>query len=150
MEISEGMYVRFKDKRGSHYIRKITSVNTEYPGKLYAGIYIDKTANNCNGVSLKNIINASHRLIDLIDKGDYVNGYKVLWVYNTEIAKSGPSRQYRERDIRCFTLERQIEEMKEDIAFCLHSIEQETEMSTDERTRSEMETCSRILSRWCK
>ena len=90
MEISEGMYVRFKDKRGSHYIRKITSVNTECPGKLYAGIYIDKTANNCNGVSLKNIINASHRLIDLIDKGDYVNGYKVLWVYNTEIAKSGP------------------------------------------------------------
>lgn len=60
------------------------------------------------------------------------------------------SRQYRERDIRCFTLERQIEEMKEDIAFCLVAIEQEAEMSTDERTRSEMETCSRILSRWCK
>lgn len=91
MKLEEGMYVRFKDKRGSHYIRKITSVNTEYPGKLYAGIYIDKTANNCNGVSLKNIINASHRLIDLIDKGDYVNGYKVLWVYNTEIAKISES-----------------------------------------------------------
>ena len=90
MKLEEGMYVRFKDKRGSHYIRKITSVNTEYPGKLYAGIYIDKTANNCNGVSLKNIINASRRLIDLIDKGDYVNGYKVLWVYNTETAKSEP------------------------------------------------------------
>lgn len=60
------------------------------------------------------------------------------------------SRQYRERDIRCFTLERQIEEMKEDIAFCLVAIDQEAEMSTDERTRSEMETCSRILSRWCK
>ena len=89
-KLEVGMYVRFKDKRGSHYIRKITSVNTEYPGKLYAGIYIDKTTNNCNGVSLKNIINASRRLIDLIDKGDYVNGYKVLWVYNTEIAKSGP------------------------------------------------------------
>lgn len=60
------------------------------------------------------------------------------------------SRQYRERDIRCFTLERQIEEMKEDIDFCLHSIEQEAEMSTDERTRSEMESCLKILSRWCK
>ena len=60
------------------------------------------------------------------------------------------SRQYRERDIRCFTLERQVEEMKEDIAFCLHSIEQETEMSTDERTRSEMESCLEILGRWCK
>lgn len=77
-----GMYVRFKDKRGSHYIRKITSVNTEYPGKLYAGIYIDKTANNCNGVSLKNIIKVGHRLIDLIDKGDYVNGYKVSFKGN--------------------------------------------------------------------
>lgn len=60
------------------------------------------------------------------------------------------SRQYRERDIRCFTLERQIEEMKEDIAFCLVAIDQEAEMSTDERTRSEMESCSKILSRWCK
>ncbi len=60
------------------------------------------------------------------------------------------SRQYRERDIRCFTLERQIEEMKEDIAFCLVAIEQEAEMSTDERTRSEMESCLKILSRWCK
>ena len=78
MNLEVGMYVRFKDKRGSHYIRKITSVNTEYPGKLYAGIYIDKTANNCNGVSLKNIINASHNIIDLIDKGDYVNGYPVV------------------------------------------------------------------------
>ena len=75
-----GMYVRFKDKRGSHYIRKITSVNNEYPGKLYAGIYIDKTANNCNGVSLKNIINASHKLIDLIEVGDYVNGYKIDYI----------------------------------------------------------------------
>ena len=60
------------------------------------------------------------------------------------------SRQYRERDIRCFTLERQIEEMKEDIAFCFVAIEQEAEMSTDERTRSEMESCLKILSRWCK
>lgn len=60
------------------------------------------------------------------------------------------SRQYRERDIRCFTLERQIEEMKEDIAFCLVAIDQEAEMSTDERTRSEMESCSKILSSWCK
>lgn len=89
-KLEVGMYVRFKDKRGSHYIRKITSVNTEYPGKLYAGIYIDKTTNNCNGVSLKNIINASRRLIDLIDKGDYVNGYK-LWIYNIKTTKSGSS-----------------------------------------------------------
>ena len=40
-------------------------------------------------LSIGNIV-ASYKLIDLIDKGDYVNGYKVLWVYNTEMAKSGP------------------------------------------------------------
>lgn len=32
MKINKGMYIRFKDKRGIQYIRKITSVNTEEPG----------------------------------------------------------------------------------------------------------------------
>lgn len=43
-----------------------------------------------NWVDILAVTNFSDKLIDLIDKGDYVNGYKVLWVYNTEIAKSGP------------------------------------------------------------
>lgn len=75
--LSVGMYVRFKDKRGIEYIRKITSVNNTYPDKLYAGIYIDKNANNSNGVSLKNIIKTSFNIIDLIQKKDYVNGLLV-------------------------------------------------------------------------
>ena len=78
MELKKGMYVRFKDKRGIQYIRKITSVNTEEPERRYAAIYIDKDANNCNGVSLKNIIGEpSFNLINLIEVGDYVNGEKV-------------------------------------------------------------------------
>lgn len=32
-------------------------------------------------------------------------------------------------------------ELKEDILFCLHSIKQEMEMSTDSRTRNEMTSC---------
>ena len=36
MKLEVGMYVRFKDKRGIEYIRKITSVNTNYPNRLYA------------------------------------------------------------------------------------------------------------------
>lgn len=78
MELKVGMYVRFKDKRGIQYIRKITSVNTEKPERRYAAIYIDKDANICNGVSLKNIVGEpSFDLIDLIEVGDYVNGEKV-------------------------------------------------------------------------
>lgn len=37
--------------------------------------------------------------------------------------------------------------LKEDISFCLHSIKQEMEMSTDSRTRSEMTSCYEILKR---
>ena len=38
-----------------------------------------------------------------------------------------------------------INQLKEDIEFCLKSIKQEYEMSTDERTRIEMESCKQIL-----
>lgn len=41
-------------------------------------------------LSIGNIV-ASYKLIDLIDKGDYVNGYKVLWIYNIKTTKSGSS-----------------------------------------------------------
>lgn len=42
------------------------------------------------------------------------------------------------------------QELKEDISFCLHSIKQEKEMSTDSRTRSEMTSCYEILRKWNK
>ena len=42
-------------------------------------------------------------------------------------------------------LEARNQELKEDISFCLHSIKQEMEMSTDSRTRKEMTTCYEIL-----
>ena len=45
-------------------------------------------------------------------------------------------------------LEDENKELKEDISFCLKSIKQEMEMSTDSRTRSEMSSCYEILSRW--
>ena len=47
-------------------------------------------------------------------------------------------------------LEKENEELKEDISFCLHSIKQEMEMSTDSRTRNEMTSCYEILKRWSK
>ena len=42
------------------------------------------------------------------------------------------------------SLKRQKEDLKEDISFCLKSIKQEMEMSTDSRTRGEMKSCYEI------
>ena len=45
-------------------------------------------------------------------------------------------------------LERENQQLKEDISFCLKSIKQEMEMSTDSRTKQEMLSCYQILSKW--
>ena len=45
-------------------------------------------------------------------------------------------------------LEEENKKIKEDISFCLKSIEQEMKMSTDSRTRQEMLSCYQILSKW--
>lgn len=42
------------------------------------------------------------------------------------------------------------QQLKEDISFCLKSIKQEMEVSTDSRTRNEMKNCYEILRRWNK
>lgn len=48
------------------------------------------------------------------------------------------------------SLKKQNDELNEDISFCLKSIKQEMEMSTDSRTRGEMKSCYEILDRWNK
>lgn len=45
-------------------------------------------------------------------------------------------------------LEIENQKLKEDILFCLKSIKQEMEMSTDSRTRQEMLSCYQILNEW--
>lgn len=90
MKLEVGQFIRFKDKRGIEYIRKITSVNTTYPDRLYAGIYIDKEANNSNGVSLKNIVNTDFEAINLLKAGDVItfkddeDVYRILQVPDNE------------------------------------------------------------------
>ena len=61
MKLEVGMYVRFKDKRGNTYIRKITKLANEYPQKLY-GMEIDIEANYSEYLSLKNVLKAATNL----------------------------------------------------------------------------------------
>lgn len=79
MKLEVGMYVRFKDKRGIEYIRKIVEIPKD---NRYASLYLDKDANYSKGLSLKNVIKASYNIIDILEVGDYVNGYKVEEVNN--------------------------------------------------------------------
>ena len=77
-EIKKGEYVRTKDG----YIRKVKQVNEKgsYEGLCYGAYSVDKKYKNSVGISAKKIINHSPNIIDLIEVGDYVNGYKVVEV----------------------------------------------------------------------
>lgn len=81
MKLEVGMHVRFKDKRGNTYIRKIIDIPKD---NRYASIYIDKEANYTNHLSFKNVLKASHNIIDLIEVGDYINGSRVIKVEEVE------------------------------------------------------------------
>lgn len=87
LEIRENMYVRFKDKRGIEYIRKIVKIPED---NRYASLYLDKEANYSHGLSPKNIIKASYNIIDILEIGDYVNGDKI---FNIDDCK-GAMRQF--------------------------------------------------------
>ena len=75
MELKEGMYVRTKDGL-------IDKVIIDYKGCC------NSTTCNCKHVSCEHnyydeedIVKTSDNPIDLIEEGDYVNGYRVTYVY---------------------------------------------------------------------
>lgn len=76
MKLEVGQFVRFKDKRGNEYIRKIVEIPED---NRYASLYLDKDANYSKGLSIKNVIKASYNIIDLIEAGDYINGQEVYY-----------------------------------------------------------------------
>lgn len=54
--------------------------------------------------------------------------------------------QKQEKTIEKIKAENEL--MREDIEFCLRSIDQERKMSKDEKIRSELTSCYNILKRW--
>ena len=109
MELKVGMYVRFKDKRGNTYIRKIIEIPKD---NRYASIYLDEEANYSKGLSPKNILKASHNIIDLIEEGDYVNGYKVVEIGDLSCYDNRIGSKYIEID---FNVKNDNEHWCEDI-----------------------------------
>lgn len=77
MKLEERMYVRFTNSDKSYqYIGKIVNINEfREPSKknaVYVSWYDDYIF-----IGDEDIVKASYKLIDLIELGDYVNGYKV-------------------------------------------------------------------------
>jgi hypothetical protein len=85
----EGDYIRTIDG----YIRKIAKVNTERKAITYSGTYIlDKPYKNSQSVARNKIKKFSQDITELIEVGDYVNGYKVYDIsteYLVDINKEG-------------------------------------------------------------
>ena len=81
LEIRENMYVRFKDKRGIKYIRKIVKIPED---NRYASLYLDKEANYSHGLSPKNVIKASYNIIDILEEGDIISFYEDIDNYKKQ------------------------------------------------------------------
>ena len=75
-EIKVGEYVRTIDG----YIRKVEQVNRKgsYDGLCHGAYNVDIPYKYSQGISAKKIKSHSPNIIDLIEVGDYVNGYKVI------------------------------------------------------------------------
>lgn len=67
MKIEEGMYVR--TEKGE--IKKVFQYNKQEDNLIWCTL-------NCHATIKSSIVKASHNIIDLIEVGDYVNGFKVL------------------------------------------------------------------------
>ena len=77
MELKEGMYVR--TKKGIGRVTEYTKHESWGYIVKVLGQYSCYT-HTSNG-ELSDVIKASDNLIDLIEEGDYVNGYRVTYVY---------------------------------------------------------------------
>lgn len=90
--------------------------------------------------------------LEYLRSGEYYNQlrFENEMLQQVVDTKGVPSEVYDYIDCthRNTELLKENQELKEDISFCLHSIKQEMEMSTDSRTRSEMTSCYEILRKW--
>ena len=82
MELKEGMFVRTKKGNISKIDRKVDDITNYYFGCFECDNYI-----NVNGdefISEYEITKASYNIIDLVQVGDYVNGYPVYEIIEYE------------------------------------------------------------------
>ena len=97
LELKENMY--YRTYSGS--INKITSIK-DYNEREYLlnGFYINKDT----------IKKASYNITDILEIGDYINGFPVIHKEN-DILKCGLLVQFKENDIKSIVTKEQFEQM---------------------------------------
>ena len=101
MKLEVGMYVRYKNGIG-----KIVA-------KYVKGVLLDKGKGGYFRTENIDIFKASHNIIDLIEVGDYVNGYKVVKIGDLGCYDNRIGSKYIEID---FNVENDYEHWCEDTA----------------------------------
>lgn len=109
MKLEENMYVRIKNEAGWCCIGKIENINDfREPSMKYC---IDIQSEDFVFISEDMISKASHNIIDLIEVGDYVNGFPVIHKEN-DILKCGLLVQFKENEIKSIVTKEQFEQMQ--------------------------------------
>ena len=106
LELKENMYVRTKDgiidKVIIDYNGHCASPNCECKHISCAKNYYDEDK----------IVKASYNIIDILEVGDYVNGWKVLyWTDGTKIVDDGYATNLDKIDIKSIVTHEQMEQM---------------------------------------
>ena len=117
--LSVGMYVRTKNGN----IRKIVELtNTKFidePDYYVDKVLIDIEQNEREDTIYmekwlfnEDIVKASYNIIDILEVGDYVNGWKVLyWTDGTKIVDDGYATNLDKIDIKSIVTHEQMEQM---------------------------------------
>ena len=109
MEVKVGDYIRTIDG-----IKRIVKINTGFDKTYYGQYILDKPYKGSYSIAEKNILKHSTNLIDLIEVGDYVNGYPVIDVYEDHICviDFGMSEDIYESDINLIVTKEQFESVQ--------------------------------------
>lgn len=121
MELRKGMYIRTKlnDFCNMVAIRKIDEIDYEDDNKFWIDDYIiDTFGDEQNKLSEEDVDKASDNIIDLIEIGDYVNGFPVIHNAkehggNIVIVINGNA--YTEENIKSVVTKEQFESIKYEV-----------------------------------
>ncbi len=107
MELKKGMYARTEDGE----ILKIKHIEDVYTSD---GIYIANVIyfGDCFHINSDEVIKASHNIIDLIEVGDYVNGFEVEFIDNENKNIICYTATFDEEDIKSIVTKEQFEAME--------------------------------------
>ena len=121
MKLEVGIYVRTKTLSGQGGISKLEKVD-------------DICITDIGAVDKNNIIKSSPNIIDLIEVGDYVNGYLIDYI-DTERRFLRSERPYREKS----SWYKDLEEKGKDYNMCLHFKNEDIKSIVTKEQFSQME-----------